>query len=205
MTATARIVEFPGEAPELVEGLCVHPDDPPMMLGVMTPYMNVRKRWLHDMAGKGLWVAVAFGADGEKQGLAECVPIEWAAEPVSGDGSLFINCLWVLPRYWRTGVGRALMEYVIARAANDGSGRGAGGVTVLAYEKDRWFGYFSYMPAGFFRRFGFSEVDRDGSRVLLYLDLGGAHSPSLLRPRTRADVLSTSASTRHVMEVLYSS
>ncbi len=128
MTATARIVEFPDEAPELVEGPCVRPDDPPKMLGVMTPCMDVRKRWLHDVAEKGLWVAVAFGADGGKQGLAECVPIEWAAEPVSGDGSPFINCLWVLPRYWKTGVGRALMEHVIDCAANDGSGRGAGGV-----------------------------------------------------------------------------
>ncbi len=59
------------------------------------------------------------------------------------------------------------------------------------------------MPAGFFRWLGFSEVDRCGSRVLLYLDLGGAHSPSLLCPRTRANVLV--ASTKHVVEVLYSS
>lgn len=198
-----RIVEFPGEAPQLVEGLCVHPDDPPRMLEVMTPYMEVRKRWLQDMAEKGLWVAVAVGTDGGKQGMVECVPIEWAAEPVSGEGSLFINCLWVLPRYWKTGVGTALMEHVIIRARNDGRARGGGGVTVLGYEKDRWFGYFSYMPVGFFKRLGFSEVDRDGSRVLLHLDLGGVRKPSLLHPRARADVLGFSA--RHVVEVLYSS
>ncbi len=59
------------------------------------------------------------------------------------------------------------------------------------------------MPAGLSRRFGFSEVDRDGSRVLLRLDLGGAHRPSMLCPRKRAEVLGTS--TRHVVEVLYSS
>ncbi len=174
-----------------------------MANSVMTPYMEVRKRWLKDMAEKGLWVAVAFGADGGKQGLVESVPIEWAAEPVSGEGSLFINCLWVLPCYWKPGVGTALMEHVITCARNDGRARRAGGVTALAYEKDRWFGYFSYMPAGFFRRFGFSEVDRDGSRVLLHLDFGGARRPSLMRPRTRPDVLG--ASTTHVVEVLYSS
>jgi len=198
-----RIVEFPGEAPEPAEGLCVHPDDPPRMLAVMTPYMDIRKRWLRGMAEKGLWIAVAVGADGERRGMIECVPVEWAAEPVDGEGSLFINCLWVLPRYSKAGVGTALMEYVITHARNDGKARGAGGITVLAHEKDRWFGYFSYMPAGFFRRFGFSEVDRDGSRVLLHLDLGGARRPSLLHPGTRADVVG--ASTRHVVEVLYSS
>lgn len=78
-----------------------------------------------------------------------------------------------------------------------------GGVTVLGYEKDRWFGYFPYMPVGFFRRLGFSEVDREGSRVLLHLDLGAAGKPSLMRPRMRQ--AAPTASTGHVVEVLHNS
>ncbi|MEW6228989.1 MAG: GNAT family N-acetyltransferase [Bacillota bacterium] len=226
---TVRIVEFSGENPELVEGLCLHPSDPRKMLEVMTPYMEVRRRWLQGMVRKGLRVAVALGADGEKQGLVECVPVEWAAEPVSGEESLFINCLWVLPRYWKSGVARAMMEYVIARAKGDEDPRrlglpagsltqyvrpsdeatrprsrqSYGGITVLGYEKDRWFGYFSYMPASFFKRLGFAVVDRDGSRILLHLDLGGARRPFLMRPRMRTDVQTAHA--HHVVEVLYSS
>ncbi|MDI7249774.1 MAG: GNAT family N-acetyltransferase [Bacillota bacterium] len=261
---TVRIVEFSGDHPELVEGLCLHPDDPPRMLRVMTPYMEQRKAWLRRMVDRGLRVAIALGEDGEKRGLLEYVPIEWAAEPVNGEGSLFINCLWVLPRYWKTGVARALMEHVIARARDAldplpsppsppsppssssppssplpaspsppssspspspwPSQPPCGGVTLLGYERDKWFGYFPYMPVAFFKRWGFSEVDRDGSRVLLHLDLGGAcrpsappdpgvgrpsvrpdlggaRRPSLIRPRTRRVV----PGTPHVVEVLHSS
>jgi len=197
---TSRILEFRGGSTELMEGLCVHPHDPPKMREVMAPYMETRRKWLHRMAERGLWVAVAHGAQDEKQGLVECVPIEWAAEPVRGEGSLFVNCLWVLPRYWKSGVARALMERVLSRTT-------CGGITVLGYEGDRWFGYFRYMPTRFFKHFGFREVDRDGSRVLLHLDLGGAHTPSLITPslitpRVR-NVLG--AEGRHVVELLYSS
>lgn len=41
------------------------------------------------------------------------------------------------------------------------------GIAVLPYEEDQWFGFFDYMPAWFFRKFGFKGVDRDGSRLLL--------------------------------------
>jgi|ADurb_Cas_01_Slu_FD_contig_41_83678_length_519_multi_2_in_0_out_0_1 hypothetical protein len=37
------------------------------------------------------------------------------------------------------------MEHVITRARNDGKASGAGGVTVLGYERDRWFGYVSIL------------------------------------------------------------
>ncbi|MDI7246963.1 MAG: GNAT family N-acetyltransferase [Bacillota bacterium] len=195
-----RIEEWSVENPQLIEGLCLHPSDPRKMLEVMAPHMEARKRWLQGMAGKGLRVAVATGADGEKQGLVEYVPIEWAAEPVAGSGSLFINCLWVLPRYWGTGVGRALLEYAVAQASTNG-------IAVLGYERDRWFGYFRYMPVEFFRRFGFTEVDRDGSRVLLYLEPAAERRrsplPSLMCPGAREGVKGEGG--RHVVEILYSS
>lgn len=229
LRSPVRIVEFHGDDMGLIEGLCLLPDDPPEMLKVMTPYMEARKGWLQGMVRKGLWVAVALDADGEKQGLVECVPVKWAAEPISGEESLFINCLWVLPRHWKSGVARAMMEYVIARAKggqdpgrlrvpggnltqhvgpSDEASRSQpcrsyGGITVLGYERDRWFGYFSYMPARFFRRFGFVEVDRDGSRILLHLDLDRSCRPSLMRPRVRTGVQAACAN--HVVEVLYSS
>jgi len=56
---------------------------------------------------------------------------------------------------------------------------------VLAYEGDKWFGFFPYMPAGFFKRFGFREVDRDRSRVLLHLNLGRDEKPTLIESKTK--------------------
>lgn len=226
---TLRIVEFPGEDPQLVEGLCLHPEDPPRMLRVMEPYMERRRAWLLRMADRGLRVAVAVGDDGEKRGLVEYVPIEWAAEPVRGHGSLFVNCLWVLPRYWKTGVGGALLEHVIAlarhaspRAPSTTAPTGlpvppsnTAGVTLLGYERDRWFGYFPFMPAAFFKRWGFSEVDRDGTRVLLHLGVGGdwggrrpypdAQAPSRAPSLMRAPTRNVETGARHLVEVLFSS
>lgn len=51
---TIRIVEFSGENPELVDGLGLHPNDPPKMLRVMSPYMEVRKDWLRRMSMVGV-------------------------------------------------------------------------------------------------------------------------------------------------------
>jgi hypothetical protein len=41
------------------------------------------------------------------------------------------------------------------------------------------------MPVSFFEKFGFKEVDRDESRVLLHLNLGADEPPTLIRPKTR--------------------
>jgi hypothetical protein len=60
-----------------------------------------------------------------------------------------------------------------------------GGLSVLAYEGDKWFGFFPYMPASFLKKFGFKEVDRDGSRLLFYLNLGSDEQPKLIRPKCK--------------------
>lgn len=57
---------------------------------------------------------------------------------------------------------------------------------MLAYEGDKWFGFFGYMPVSFFKQFGLKEVCRDGSRVLLHLNLGANELPSLIYQKTRA-------------------
>lgn len=161
--------------------------------------MEATRQWLADMAVRSLWVAVAVGPRGGKRGLIECAPVEFAPDPVTGRDSLFINCIWVVPSAWRKGEARALLEYAIAKA------RALGGLSVLAYEGDKWWGYFPYMPVSFFERFGFREVDRDGSRVLLHLDLGGAHAPRLLEARERSSPVDKAAAVtgKTIVEVLY--
>ncbi|MFW9943718.1 MAG: GNAT family N-acetyltransferase [Candidatus Sifarchaeia archaeon] len=164
---------------DIVAGICLDPSVPPKWREIMKPAMEARKDWLRVMMPKGLHVTAALGSKGEKKGLIEHVPIQLASEPVSGRKSLFINCIWVVEAFWRTGVARPLMEHCIKRAEE------FGGLSVLAFDGDRWFGFMPYMPSSFFEKFGFIAIDRDGSRVLLHLDLGGEEKPSLIPARTR--------------------
>jgi len=78
-----------------------------------------RRYWLEEMAPRGLTVLLALDpkpprflefdgervnsdeltlfADGLAVGLLEYVPIEETLYPVEGRGSLFVDCLWVIP------------------------------------------------------------------------------------------------------------
>jgi len=145
----------------------------------MKEHMEKRLNWVEEMMPKGLEILLALGPRKSKKGLIEYLPIELAPEPVKGQHSLFIDCVWVLSRYSKTGIGRGLMQHFLKEA------RKVGGATVLAYEGDKWFGYFDYMPAKFFRRFGFEEVSRDETRLLLHRDLGSHQLPRLLTPKIR--------------------
>jgi GNAT superfamily N-acetyltransferase len=172
------------EADELdfVAQVCLDPSVRAEWKQIMNPYMAKRKEWLKKMMKKGLGIAVAFqevrGKESPKA-LIEYVPIEFAAEPVEGGNSLFINCIWVVPPLWHQGVAKTLLERTIEKA------KAYGGISVLAYEGDKWFGFFPYMPVSFFKKFGFKEVDRDDTRVLLYLNLGSAETPKLIHPKCK--------------------
>lgn len=145
----------------------------------MKEHMDKRLKWIEKMMSKGLEIIVALGPRKSKKGLIEYLPIETAPEPVKGENSLLINCIWVLSRFSKAGIGKGLMQHFLDDA------RKVGGASVLAYEDDKWFGYFDYMPASFFKQFGFKEVSRDETRVLLHLDLGAHMSPRLLTPKRR--------------------
>lgn len=109
------------------------------------------------------------------------MPIEYALEPVEGIKSLFINCMWILPPFWLTGVGTSLLEIFFNRAKE------VGGASVIAYEGDRWFGTsIKYMPSNFFKKCGFNEVDRDGTRVLLYRNLGVDIQPKFISSKAKS-------------------
>jgi GNAT superfamily N-acetyltransferase len=181
--------------------LCVDPSLPPKWRKEMKKPMEARKEWLKSMMKKGLQVLVALeksedvldslNAKNQKieelnvrgkipKGLIEYLPIEFALEPVKGKSSLFINCIWVFPSFWHSGIAKRLLKTLIDNA------KPHGGVSVLAYEGDKWFDYFPYMPVNFFKKFGFKEVDREGSRVLLYFDLGAHKPPKLIPPKNKA-------------------
>ena len=79
-------------------------------------------------------------------GLIEYLPIEETNFPVSGRNLAFIDCIWVIPPFWRNGVARDLMQTFLEKTHDlDFSG-----AAVIAYEKESWWGFFDYMPGWFF-------------------------------------------------------
>jgi hypothetical protein len=179
----------------LVEAICLDPSVPKKWKEAMGPSMEHRKSWLRDMMKQGLGVSIVLGPKGGKKGLIEYCPLELASEPITKGNSLFINCMWVVPPAWKSGTAKALLNCTIEKA------KSFGGLTVLGYEGDKWFGFMEYMPSSFFKRFDFQEADRDGTRVLLHLDLGGKEKPSLLSSRKRA----VSDSDTTLVEILFNS
>jgi len=177
-----EIRDVPPEELDYVAATCLDPSVPPKWREAMKSAMDARKQWLKAMMLKGLQMSIAL-RETERgnfpKGLIEYMPIEFAPEPVKGEKSLFIDCVWVVPPYWHKGIGKAFLERFIEKA------RRYGGASVLAYEGDKWFGFFPYMPVSFFKRFGFREVDRDGSRVLLHLNLGADEQPTLICPKAK--------------------
>ena len=182
--------------------VCLDPSVDQETRDLMENGMEERICWIKDMIPKGLGILVASEKPRQEKihykwvgkmlhsdlaihgrvpmGLLEYIPIEHVLEPVDGKNSLFINCMWVLPPFWLMGVGKALLESFIKRATQYGS------ASVIAYEGDRWFETsIKYMPLSFFKKFGFKEVDRDGSRVLLFLDLGSCSSPKFIFPKLK--------------------
>lgn len=187
---------------DFIDAICLDPSVDQETRDLMENSMDDRVCWIKKMMSKGLeilvavekprkeeinykWVGKMLHSDLAVQGkvpmgLIEYIPIEHALEPVIGKNSLFINCMWVLPPFWNSGVGTALVESFLPKAKN------YGGASVIAYDGDRWFGTsIIYMPSSFFNNFGFKEVGRDGSRVLMYLNLGSNLKPKLIYPKTK--------------------
>ncbi len=187
---------------DIISSICLDPSVDQETRALMENAMDERTNWIKKMIPKGLEILVALETPRPENihykwvgkmlhsdlavhgqvpmGLIEYIPIEHALEPVEGSTSLFINCMWVLPPFWLKGVGMALVKSFIEKAKK------FGGASVIAYDGDSWFGTpIKYMPLSFFKKYGFEEVDRDGSRVLLFLNLGSNIQPKLIYPKVK--------------------
>jgi len=212
-----KIQKITEDGLDYVSVVCLDPSINPGQRKAMQDAMIARTHWIRKMMQRGLQILVAHEKPKREtihypwagdishadlavhgnvpKGLLEFVPIELAPEPVKGENSLFIDCVWVLPPFWHTGVAKGLMKSFIREAKQ------YGGASVLAYEGDKWFGYFEYMPSSFFKSFRFKEVSRDGSRVLLFLNLGAEKPPAFIYPKTRP----LDKCDKIVMDALYNS
>jgi GNAT superfamily N-acetyltransferase len=105
----------------------------------------------------GMYAKVALDDD-EPVGFLFLLPVERTSWYVAGEGSLTIQCMNVEERYRGHGVGEKLLL-----SAEETARAHANGLAVIAYDPSDWF-----MPASFFRRQGYQEVERRGTSVLMF-------------------------------------
>ena len=180
-----------------IPAICLDPSVGKDGKEAMSNAIDKRMEWIKEMMKKGLELFIALEEprdevlnykwvgkinhrdlainDKVPMGLLESIPIEYALEPIVGKDILFINCMWILPPFWGQGVGKALLTAFTKNAKN------VGAASVIAYDKEHWFGTtIEYMPMNFFKKNNFIEVDREGGRVLMFLDFKNSNPPKFL-------------------------
>ncbi|MBI9102555.1 MAG: GNAT family N-acetyltransferase [Spirochaetales bacterium] len=116
--------------------------------------------WYNQMKDRGLGVKLAL-ENGEVGGMIQYIPVE--DSPVDGKNLYFILCIWVHGHrqgrgsFQKRGFGRALL----AAAEEDVKRRGADGLCAWGLGLPVW------MRASWFKKHGYTPVDKSNGRVLL--------------------------------------
>ena len=135
-----------------------------------------RRQRFNLMKSEGSLFKVAL-LDDEHVGFAYGIPIEHSPWGPIGHSLMVIPCLYVLPRWTSSGVGKALIESIEAnaRAANYHA------VTITAYRDMPGADWF--MPAAYFEFRDYEPVESRGREVLLWKPLlPDAVPPHFLQP-----------------------
>lgn len=125
------------------EHLCCAISDKKHQCGVET-----KKQWLKERLLEG---HVFRKLDDKGKVFIEYAPLETAWVPVEGDNFLYIYCLWVSGSFKGKGYAKALLEYCIRDAEQNGKS----GVCVLSSKKKKPF----LSDKKFMSKYGFETVD----------------------------------------------
>lgn len=123
---------------------------------------NHKELYYEKMKEKGLRVKLAL--DDEKVcGMIEYLPVEHSF--VEGEDLYFIHCIWVhgykkkgIGNYQKKGIGKALLR----AAEDDVKSKGAKGIAAWGISLPWW------MKASWFKKQGYTKVDKNGMAVLLW-------------------------------------
>ena len=122
---------------------------------------NHKEEWFSMMKDRGLRVKVAV--DGKKVcGMIQYLPVEYTF--IEGKDLYFIYCIWVhgykkgIGNHQKRGIGKALIQ----EAEKDAESRGSMGIAAWGLSLPFW------MKASWFKKQGYSKIDKDGMRVLLW-------------------------------------
>lgn len=118
--------------------------------------VSVKKEWLRERIAEG---HVFRKLDAKGKVFIEYAPLETAWVPVHGDNYMYIYCLWVSGSFRGKGYAKALMEYCI----NDARDQGKAGVCVLSAKKKKPF----LADKKFLLQYGFEVVDTAGDEYEL--------------------------------------
>ncbi len=122
---------------------------------------NHKELWYNEMKNKGLGVKLAFENE-EIVGMIQYIPIEYSF--AEGQNLYLITCIWVhgykegIGNYQKRGIGKALLE----AAENDVKSRSAKGMVAWGLLLPFW------MRAKWFKKQGYTKVDKQGMQVLLW-------------------------------------
>lgn len=116
-----------------------------------------KKEWLRNRFEEGL---VFLKADVRGKCFIQYVPAENAWTPITADGYMYIDCLWVSGQYKGQGYARELLESCIA----DAKQKGKKGLTILSSEKKLPF----LSDPKFLVYHGFQVADRANPSYVLY-------------------------------------
>jgi len=133
------------------EHLCCAIADKKHQCGVVA-----KRAWLKQRLGEG-HVFRKLAAQGKV--FIEYAPLDTAWVPIVGDSYLYIYCLWVSGSFKGQGYGKALLEYCIADARQQGKS----GVCAISAKKKKPF----LSDKKFLEAFGFTTVDAIGDEYLL--------------------------------------
>ena len=138
------------------------------------PGVEAKRAWLADRLREG---HVFRKLQVKDPVFIEYAPLETAWVPIVGDNYLYVYCLWAYGASKGKGYGRALMEYCLADAREQGKA----GVCMLGSKKQKsWLS-----DQSFAKKFGFEAVDAtDDGYELLALSFDG--TVPTFTPRAKA-------------------
>ena len=148
--------------------------------GEMDEAGDHKQAWYRCMKEKGLRVKLALDDSGKAVGMIETLPIEVSI--AQGSGLFYVNCIWVhghpqgVGDQRKRGYGKALL----AAAEDDAKAAGAKGMAAHAMALPFW------IPASFYKKHGYTIVDKDGMMRLLFKPFTpDALPPEMIRQRDK--------------------
>jgi GNAT superfamily N-acetyltransferase len=146
--------------------------------------MSHKARWCDMMKCKGLRVKLVLDDSERAVGMIQYVPIEYAR--AEGQDLYFIQCIWVhgyeegMGNQQGRGAGRALLQ----AAEEDAQALGVKGMVAWGLAFPHW------MPAAWYERQGYVEVDRMVCDVLVWKPFSSdAQPPRWMRQRKTPDLV----------------
>jgi GNAT superfamily N-acetyltransferase len=141
---------------------------------------NHKEIWYNEMKEKGLRVKLALDSDGKAVGMVEYLPVEQSI--ADGQNLYYINCIWVhghkrgVGDQRRHGYGKALLQ----AAEEDAMAHGAKGMAAPGITIPVW------IPASFFKKQGYSVVDKNSVMQLLFKPFtADAQPPKFIRQKKK--------------------